>query len=100
MLKFTLDDLPNTHLIFNGTQTKIVVTLNIEEKLIPFLNMSHVFKGEQMWVYSLSFITFGINEEIIRKAHQHLLNQAMIHIREGKIKMLQFENLKLKNKCI
>ena len=95
---FTNNSLPNFHLEINAYGAKVWVSLNIEPKMKKHLSPNNVFKSNKMLVYALRKQIREVNTVNIKKAHEELLNRAMINCRIAKQKALEREIGLLKEK--
>lgn len=97
-LFFTNKSLPNFHIEINSQGVKVWVSLNIEFKMKKYLSPNNIFKSNKMLVYALRKQINTVNTITINKAHEELLNKAMINCRIAKQKALESEIIILKNK--
>ena len=88
---FTNDKYPNLHIRFVGNGVELVVSLNIERSMIPFLNQQCVHKSEQLFTYVLKTILTEITECSVEGGYRWLLCQAMIDCRVAKQKAMAWE---------
>ena len=97
-LFFTNNSLPNFHLEINAQGAKVWVSLNIEPQMKKHLSPNNIFKSNKMLVYALRKQINTVNTITINKAHEELLNRAMINCRIAKQKVLESEISLLKQK--
>lgn len=97
-LKFTSDEFKNFHLNIVDNGIEVVVSINIEPGIIPYLQHSdiRVFRKNKFMVYVLKSIITEINPVSVNNCYNFLLIKAMIDCREAKQKLLQsqIENIK------
>jgi len=91
--RFTSDDYPNTHISVIQEGVRLTVTLNIEQKMIPFLNPKCVFKGKVHHVYSVSAFLPQINKQVLTDTYNFIMQGMMIRLRTAKIAVLEQEKL-------
>lgn len=97
---FTSEMYPNTHLSIIPEGVRLTITLNIEEKMIPFLNPKCIFKGKEHHVYSVSAFLPQINKQVLLDTHNCIMQGMMVRLRDAKIAVLQQEKLKISQKII
>lgn len=96
MKAFTSDLFPNTHICFTPEGVMLWVSLCIEPRMIRHLSPNNVFKGKQRTVYALRRLVENPNQFSMQKTYETLMNRAMIHCREAKIKAYEKEIEQLK----
>jgi hypothetical protein len=97
---FTSDQFPNLHINFLSEGIEVVVSLNIEERMVPHLVQARVFKSKKFTTYVLKTILTEVTSMAVKGCYEWLLNRAMIDCREAKQKSLQCEINKLRNETI
>ena len=99
MISFTNDDHPNFHINIEKGAFQIVISLNIEPKMIPFLPKESVFKSEKFHtlVYKSKVEGF-ISEETILSLANTMMKALQVRCREAKAEALKAEIQSVENK--
>lgn len=96
MKSFTNDLFPNCHINFNNKGLEMVISLNIEKEMIPYLPEIRVFRSKKFYTYVVRSLIEEINITSVKGCYEFLLKKAMVDCREAKMKVLekQINNLK------
>lgn len=101
-MNFTHPKFKNLHINFVKEGVEVVVTLNVEQKMVPHLPFPNqrVWKNDKFFVYVLKSIVTEVNYTSINGCYNWLLNRAMIDCREAKRKAIEIEIKHLKNEKV
>lgn len=86
--QFTSDRFKNCHINFTKTGVEMVITLNIEKDMVPYLNPNRVFFKNKFNVYVLKSLIEEVNIRSIEGCYNWLMRRAMIDCREAKKKVI------------
>jgi hypothetical protein len=97
---FTSERYPNTHITVIPEGVRLTVTLNIESKMIPFLNPKCIFRGREHHVYSVSAFLPQINKQVLNDTHNCIMQGMMLRLCDAKIAVLNQEKLTIQQQII